>query len=437
MARSLVRETASALFCVMGLALAVFSQEPIKGRWQGEMVREGARLPVTFDFAVETAGLTARFNSPTQRAIGVPLRNVRFAVPKIHFELVGDSTTIVFDGELSKDSISGQFVENEAKGTFALQRATVEKPAFREKEVTFANAGTTLAGTILRPLTRGPHPAVLFLHGSGPEARYSSRFLAEYLATRGIAALIYDKRGVGKSSGDWKVSDFSDLASDAIAGINLLKTFKNIDPKKIGIYGHSQGGMIAPLVASRSKDVAFVLSGAGSAVPLHESEVNSLTNQIRAQGIAGDELSDATRFIGLLVEQLRTGNDRVQFEAESARVRKTKWYPMLQVPPKEHWFWPFYKRIADYNSANYWEKVTVPALVIYGERDVLVAVDNSVQNIDRALNKAGNRDYTILLLPRASHSFNIESEPGRPFEWQRLSPGFPDLIAAWVGQRVK
>jgi dipeptidyl aminopeptidase/acylaminoacyl peptidase len=138
----------------------------------------------------------------------------------------------------------------------------------------------TLSGTLLLPLTKGPHPAIVFLHGAGAEGRYASRFLAEHFARYGIAALVYDKRGVGKSTGDWKRSDFGDLAEDAIAGISFLQQRKEINPRQIGIYGHSQGGMIAPLIASRAKEVAFVISGAGSAVPLYEAEVNSITKYI-------------------------------------------------------------------------------------------------------------------------------------------------------------
>ena len=118
-------------------------------------------------------------------------------------------------------------------------------------------------------------------------------------------------------------------------------------------------------------------------------------------------------------------------------MRDTKWYPLLNVPPKENWYWSFFRRIADYNAADYWTKVTVPALVIYGERDLLVPVAKSVYNVDHALNKAGNKDYTIILLPRASHAFNIEPETGQRFEWSHLSPGFPDLLTAWINQRMK
>ncbi|MDQ5844199.1 MAG: lysophospholipase, partial [Acidobacteriota bacterium] len=405
--------------------------------WEGVMVREGAELPVSFDFTNEATALTASFNSPTQRAIGIPLRNVSYAAPKVHFELVGDATTIIFDGELTGDAIAGQFREGDARGTFSLRRVDPRPPAFKQEEVSFRNGEVTLSGTLLLPLTKEPHTAVVFMNGAGPEGRYGARFLAEYFTRYGIAALIYDKRGVGKSTGDWKLSDFADLAEDAIAGIHYLQRRKEINPKQIGLYGHSQGGMIAPLAASRSRDVAFIISGAGSAVPVYESDINSVTNQIRAKGIAGDELAEATEFIKMWVNVMRTGQGWEQFDAAMEKVREKKWFPMLHMPPKDHWIWAFHRRIYDFNSADYWSQVNIPVLLIYGERDLYVPLAQTYLNLDRALSKARNRDYTIVVLPRASHSFNIEPEAGQPFEWWRMSPGFPDLVTAWINQRMK
>ena len=401
------------------------------------MVREGAELTVSFDLSNQGREVTASFNSPTQRALGIPLRNVSYTARKVHFELVGDATTIIFDGELNADAMAGQFREGDAKGTFSTKRVAATPPTFRQEEVSFRNGDITLSGTLLLPLTKGPHPAVVFLHGAGAEGRYGGRFLAEYMTRHGIAALIYDKRGVGKSSGDWKRSDFTDLAGDAIAGIHFLQQRHEIRPKQIGLYGHSQGGMIAPLIASRSNDIAFIISGAGSAVPVHESEINSMTSQLRAKGISGNESAEAAEFIKIWVDVMRTGQGWDQFDRAVEKARGTKWFPMLHVPAKDHWIWAFHRRIYDYNAADYWQRVNVPVLVIYGERDLYVPVAQSILNIDRALGKAKNSDYTIVVLPRASHAFNIEPEPGQPFDWWHMAPGFPGLLTAWIRQRMQ
>ena len=425
------------LILIAASFISARTQESVEGFWEGTMVREGAVLSVSFDIKEDPAGIHASFNSPMQRAIGIPLQKVGFAFHRLHFELVGDSTTIVFDGVLSGDKISGKFSEGAAEGVFTLERGSQPTPTFREKEVSFKNKDVTLSGTLLLPTSNGPHPAVVFLHGSGSEGRYAGRFLAEYLTRYGIAALIYDKRGVGKSTGDWKQSNFNDLADDAIAGISFLEQRDDINPAEIGIYGHSQGGMIAPLVASKSKSVAFIISGAGSAVPVYESEINSLVSQLRAKGIQNKDLEEARAFVKIFIEVLRSGENRRQFEAAATKAQNKKWYPMLHVPEKDDWQWAFFRSIYNYNAADYWAKVSVPTLVIYGERDLYVPVSQSVAAIDRALNQAGNKDYTILVLPRASHAFNLEREIGDSFEWPRLTPGFPDLLIAWINLRTR
>jgi pimeloyl-ACP methyl ester carboxylesterase len=409
----------------------------LEGHWVGVMTREGADLNVSFDFAEEANELRASFNSPSQRAIGIPLQKVAYTAPHVHFELVGDETRIVFDGELAANRITGQFHEGDAQGTFWLTRAEVEPPSFKQEEVSFKNGDVVLSGTLVLPLTKGPHPALVFLHGSGPEGRYASRFLAQYVSRHGVAALIYDKRGVGKSTGDWKQSNFDALADDAISGIHLLQQRSDINPKEIGIYGHSQGGSIAPLVASKSKDVAFVIAAAGSGVPMYQAEINSLTNQIRENGVSGSDLSEATGYINTLVNVARTGEGREQLDAATEKVRNAKWLKFLGPPPKDYYWWSFFKQIADYNPAAYWQKLSVPALLVYGERDLLVPVAPSIANIERSLENGRNEDYTILILPRASHGLSINPEPGQPFEWWHLASGYPELLTAWINQRMK
>jgi len=235
---------------------------------------------------------------------------------------------------LTGDTIAGQFREGDAIGTFSIRRVDAKPPTFKQEEVSFRNGDVTLSGTLLLPLTEVPYPAVVFLHGAGSEGRYGARFLAEYFTRYGIAALIYDKRGVGKSTGDWKRSDFADLAGDAIAGIHFLQQRKEINPRKIGIYGHSQGGSIGPLVAARSRDVAFVISAAGGGVPMYEAEINSLTNQIRAKGMTGGDLAEATAFIQTFVSVARTGEDGRNWTRLSRKRETQNGFPYLGCRPK-------------------------------------------------------------------------------------------------------
>lgn len=315
-----------------------------------------------------------------------------------------------------------------------LRRAPQAKAPYKEQEVAFSSGEVVLAGTLLAPRGAGRHPAVVFLHGSGAEGRAGSRFIADHLARNGVAALIFDKRGVGASTGDWRQTGFDGLADDGAAAIRFLSTRPGVDPALVGVYGHSQGALIAPLVVARAP-VAFVVGGGGSVVPLREAEVNSIVNQLRAKGVTGAELDEAEVYVRRYVDVLSTGEGWDAFDRETARVRDTRWWPLVRVPPKDNWFWSYYRRVGDYDAAPHWGRVKAPVLMVYGERDLYVPVRETVTRLDAALRSAANPDYTLLVLPRASHAFNIEPEPNGPFEWFRLAPGYSDLVLSWIRLR--
>lgn len=407
----------------------------IDGHWEGQMVRAGAELNVSFDFSQRGKGLEGTFDSPMQRAIGIPLHNISFAAAKIHFELVGDSTATIFDGELSDDRISGRFQEGPAQGVFTLKRSEKRPPNFRSEEVSFQNGAISLAGTLFLPLTRGPHPAIVFLHGSGSEGRFATRFLAEQFSRSGIAALSFDQRGVGKSTGDWKQSTFDDLANDAIAAIHMLQRRGDINPKAIGISGHSQGGAISPLIASRSKDVAFVIAAAAFGTLQYEQDLYRVRNGIRNAGFSEAETAKAMAFYSQWVDVGRTGQGWDELEATIPKVQNEKWFGWVEPPPKDSWVWKWYPPVANYNPLPYWEKVSVPVLLIYGERDQNTPAALSILKIDQALRRARNSDYTIVELPRAAHDLTVSPEPGQPFEWRRDAPGYVELMIDWTLRR--
>ena len=413
------------------------SQLNIEGHWEGQMIREGSQLSVSFDFTRGPGALLGTFDSPTQHAIGIPLHNLSYAPPVIHFELVGDRTTTIFDGKLTGDTLNGEFREADARGTFVLNRAQKKPAGYRSEEVTFQNGRVTLSGTILLPLNGGRHPAVVLQHGSGPEGRFATRFLAEQFASHGIAALIYDKRGVGKSTGDWKQANFNDLADDAIAGIHLLQRRGDINPKAIGIYGHSQGGSISPLIVDRSADVAFVMAAAAFGTLQYEQDLYRVKNGIRTAGFSEEDTESAMAFYSLWVNAVRTGKGWDLVETMIPKVRDEKWFAWVEPPPRDTWVWKWYPPVADYNPLPYWQKVRVPVLLVYGERDQNTDAAVSIQNIDRALTAAGNRDYTFIELPRAAHDLTINAQPGQPFEWRRDAPGYVDLLIAWTLDRVR
>ncbi len=407
----------------------------IEGRWQGVMVRAGAELKVTFNFLRGAKGLEGNFSSTTQAALEYPLDAVRYTHPNIHLEL-GDGG-LVFDGRFENDTtITGTFKEGDAQGTFSLHCVDAELLPYKIEEVRFQNGPVVLSGSLLIPNTKGPHPAIIFLHGSGPESRWgTARFRADGFARRGVAALIYDKRGVGGSSGDWKRASFEDLADDAIAGLNFLQTRKEINPRQIGTYGHSQGGFLTPLIATRSNALAFAISAASYAGPAYEQDIYRVRNSLRKHGYSDEEVKEAMEMYTIFIDLARSGQGWELYESNMEKSRKKRWFEFLELPQKGDWLWQHYLPIGNFNSLSYWEKVRVPILLIYGERDELVPPIESLTKIEKALKKAGNEQYTAILIPKAAHNLAIYPDPGEPFSWWHTAPGANDLMVAWVRLR--
>ena len=328
--------------------------------------------------------------------------------------------------------------EGEGQPQFAKRLAP-----YRSEEVTFENGNVSLRGTLTLPPTEGPHPAVVLVHGSGAGRRPGGH-LTPFLARHGIALLLYDKRGAGASTGNWRESTYEDLAADALAAVRLLKNHKSIDPQRIGLWGHSEGGWVAPLAASRSPDVAFVMIKSGSALPpritvLHEGE-----GKLRD----GHDLSEAEIRAALALKETverialteRMWDEAwVQIDAAYQKARDEKWFGYVGGIPKDHWFWKWWRLRGDYDPAPALEGTRCPVLVLLGELDSAIPAKASAAEFTRVFEKAGNQDYTIRVLPHASHGL-FEAETGLGSEGPRCKryvAGYMDGVAAWLREHVQ
>ncbi|HTU10278.1 MAG TPA: alpha/beta fold hydrolase [Allosphingosinicella sp.] len=411
---------------VLGLVLvpAPLAASPT-GTWSGAFTRDGADLAVT----LRIEGRTALLSADALRIVDFPLRNVAIDGDRIAFELAGDASVTRFEGRVEGRRLAGTMTEAGRPGSFALVRRSADAASpCVDRPASFANGPVALSGTLLRP-RRGPArpAAMLLVHGSGPESRDAGRFLATALCRAGVAALIYDKRGVGASTGDWRGAPFADLAGDAVAGLAWLVVQTDIDPRRLGLYGHSQGGAIAPLIANRSPHVAFVVAASGAAIAMREVERFSLLNAVRPLARDAADAAEARAYVDRLIATAGTGAGLDAFIADAARFRDRRWFAMVAPPPADAGYWRLSRATFAYDAAAEWGRVRVPALLLFGDRDERTPVEASVA----ALRALGNRRLRIEILPGAGHAFDLAAQG----PWPRVAPGYPGLIVAFAAAR--
>ena len=313
---------------------------------------------------------------------------------------------------------------------------------YEQEEVSFQNGGVTLRGTLTMPAARGRHPVVVIIPGSGSFRRPGGHWVY-FFVRHGIGAFVFDKRGSGASTGDWRASAYDDLATDALAGIQALKRYRNVNPEQIGLWGNSEGGWVAPLAASRSADVAFLIIRSGSALPVWKTVLHEAEGKLRdGTGLSEGEIKEAIAFKRLTESIALSGKpwDEAWKEIDAAyqEARHEKWFQFVAGPPKDHWYWQWWRLRGGYDPTPALVKIRVPVLVLLGELDWAIPSRGSAAAFEQAFREAGNKDYTIRILPKGNHGL-LEAETGYGSEFPRLKryvPGYMDGMATWLLRRV-
>jgi dipeptidyl aminopeptidase/acylaminoacyl peptidase len=241
----------------------------------------------------------------------------------------------------------------------------------------------------------------------------------------GIAALSFDKRGVRESTGDWRQSSFDDLVADAVAALDWLAARPEIDAARIGIYGHSQRGTLAPLVASRWPRIAFVAAGAGAGQPMAEVERYSVRNAVSPLTRDAADRAEAFAFVDRIIEAGATGRGLDELIADAPRYADRAWFGVVEPPPRDHHYWAHQRRFAAFDSTVYWRNVRAPVLLLYGERDERTPVEPSIAAIRAAL-PASTR-VEVVVMEGADHIYKIGDGP-----WPRLAPQYPGVLVDFV-----
>lgn len=308
--------------------------------------------------------------------------------------------------------------------------------AFVEQEITFSNEDVTLAGTLILPATDGPHPAVVFLHGSGPASRAGARPYAEVFARLGIASLFFDKRGAGDSDGSWLTSSLDDLARDGLAAIEHLKTNPRIDGDRIGFWGVSQAGWVATRAATMSDGIAFMVLISGGGASPRESEMFSYEHEFERAGLSEGEREKAREILTMYFEFLASGERRKELEESLQGLRSTRLEPLADqlggIMPSDanrtNWSW-----VAEYDPGEDIRNLNFPVLLMFGSEDTAHPTEASVASWTNGLALAGNDRATIIVFPGAGHGIRLRSEDGGR---GAFADGYEEIQIGWLWKNV-
>jgi dienelactone hydrolase len=336
-------------------------------------------------------------------------------------------------------------------------RGSLEKPPDKPAQksstsgeaVHFASGDVTLAGTLVLPEGSQPHPAVVLFHGSGPQKR--DLFTARWFASEGIAALAYDKRGVGESSGDFLKVPFMDLSNDGLAAIKYLQSRKEIDAKRIGVWGLSQGGWLGPLAASRSADIAFVIAVSGPGVSPGEQMIVYYANELRQQGVPEREVREASAVRRDIWAYMANGLGYEKVKAEMIEAHSKPWYKQakaqqddsfgplptpaqLNKPVGRSLLW--FKQEAVYDPVPALRALRVPALFLFGDHDQLIPVDESVAVIQRVLAEDQHHNFTIRVFPKVDHGMQLATSDAMGAPVGAVDPQYLKTMHDWLSTHV-
>ena len=434
---------------------------PVEGLWQGALETHGMRLRLQLHVSHDTEGqLVGALDSLDQQVSGLPAINMLLKEAAFRFEI--PAVAGVFEGALNpaKNKLAGHWSQTGADEKIEFLRSdqpvevrrpqTPAKPyPYREEEISFSNtaAGVTLAGTLSLPKGAGPFPAALLIAGSGPhdrdEALANHRpflVLADHLTRQGFAVLRYDKRGIGKSTGSADKATTVDLAADAQAAVAYLKTRKEVAPAKIVLIGHSEGAMIAPLIASRTKDVAWVVLLAapatiGEATLLNQSELIG-----RAADLTDAQLEASLNFDHAAYDLVRTEKDAAALREKLHGLVKQSGLdaampPTLLETQLRMMESPWFRFFLDYDPLPNLKILQVPVLALYGQKDLQVPVKPNLALLKQALQDAANKDADVRELPELNHLFQ-HAYSGTPAEYaaieETFSPEALQIISDWL-----
>ena len=449
------------------LAAQNLSKNNVPGSWLGKIQAGAIQLRVIFNLSlVEKDSLIATLDSPDQGAKNIKLgkvtltgENIKISAPALAGEYTGIiKNDSVMEGTWTQGGNAMKLDLKKLKTSFSVTRPQEPKPPFpyTSEDVTFTNDkfNIKLAGTLTLPEGKGPFKAVIMITGSGPQNRNEELMghkpflvISDFLSRNGIAVLRYDDRGVGGSQGKYSEATSADLATDAQAAFDFLRNNPKIDPDRIGLMGHSEGGLIAPIVASANHKIGFIVSLAGPGVTGQQIIIRQTQDISRLSGLSEAEIKDATRTNIKLYEIVKKESDNKKAEIKvleaykeilskkkmpDGDIRKAVNQLSISFGANTYtWFRYFIMT----NPATFWKQVKCPVLALNGDKDLQVAADENIPAIDNALKSEGNKLSMTAVIPGLNHLFQ-HCKTGLPSEYgnieETFSPDVLEIISNWI-----
>lgn len=454
------------LLSVLLITFNLKSQNEIAGDWFGFLDVQNVKIKIVFHILNQENIYSGTMDSPDQGTYGLNLNAVKFSNQNVTFDL--NVFGIMYEGILiSKDSISGDFKQGNFIQKMTLKKSETNidsKPKrpqepkepfpYKIQEVRFMNAFSNieLAGTLTIPKGLGTFPAVVLVSGSGAQNRDEELLnhkpflvLADYLTRNGIAVLRYDDRGIGESGGKFDGATTSDFAYDAQAAYTYLKSLKKINKNKIGIIGHSEGGMIAPMVAAADSTVKFIVLLAGPGIPINQlmlkqTEVNSRFSGIKEEEIA-ISLELNKKFYEILLHE--ENNDSAKLKIEQIVADHVNSMPseiaeqIVQELPQitSTMLSPWFRYFINFNPEHYLRQINCPVLAINGNKDCQVSAVENLAGIRKSVKETNNKNVYTYIMPDLNHLMQ-HCETGYVNEYIKIEETFSEevmkIIADWI-----
>jgi uncharacterized protein len=448
-----------------GSRAAAAAVSKAEGTWQGAIEVTNMRMRLQMHVSHDDKGkLLASVDSLDQGIQGIPASKVTEANGELSFEI--PTFQAEYHGTLnaSRNEISGEWTQNDSVEKLDFRRSDqpleVRRPQNPAKpypysvaEISFSSGDskTTLAATLTIPAGTGPFPAALFIGGSGPTDRDETvaghkpfLVLADLLTKKGLAVLRYDKRGTGQSSGNYEQASLSDLRGDAQAALNYLKSRKEVDPKRVGILAHSEGGILASQIAAKAGDLDWLVllatpATTGERTLLRQSELVARTGGLPEEQIARSQQFDRMAYAAVREAKSATAleaklNDLVEKSGLSASMPAAALQAQIRLMTT-----PWFRQYLDFDPAPLMEQIKCPVLALNGDRDLQVDANDTVPLLRQAYEKSGNKDFTVMEIEGVNHLFQ-KAQSGSPALYgaieETIAPEVLNAVGSWLAKHT-